>query len=128
MLVPFARGIIWLVALFYVYGASVHMMNIFSLTGYEWFNAPIKWQILDIVYLSLDLVVAIGFVAQWKISVVAFYLASISQIALYTLFHSWILDVAQDFAVSTEQVSSLNALVLFHIVTLILVTIALRII
>ena len=117
----------WTVALFYTYGAFVHVMNMLSLTGFEWSRAPVKWQILDIVYLILDLVVAIGFIVSWRVSYIAFYIASVSQIVLYTLFRSWVIDVPKEFAVSPEQESYLTVLVVFHIVTIILVTAALRI-
>ena len=122
-----AKGIIWTVALFYAYGALVHVMNILSLTGFEWSKAPVKWQALDIVYLFLDLVVAIGFFVKLRVSYIAFYIASISQIVLYTLLRSWVINVPKEFAISPEQESYLTVLVVFHIVTIILVTAALRI-
>ena len=57
--------IIWAVALFYTYGALVHIMNILGLSGFDWAGAPLKWQLLDIVYLFLDVVVAVGFFAGY---------------------------------------------------------------
>jgi len=61
--------------------------------------------VLDVVYLVLDLVVAVGVFVHWKVSYVAFYLAAISQILLYTLFRAWITDVPEPFTVSAEQAS-----------------------
>ena len=122
-----ARAIMWIVALFYAYGALVHVMNMLSLTGFDWLNAPRKWQVLDIIYLVFDLIVAIGFLARWKVSYAVFYLAASSQIVLYTAFRDWITNVPEEFALSPEQASYLNILVMFHCVTLILVTIALRV-
>ena len=119
-------GILWIVALFYAYGALVHIINMLSLTGFDWLNAPRKWQVLDVVYLLLDIVVAVGFFARWRISYIAFYLAATSQIVLYTLFRAWILDVPEAFAVEPEQVSYLTTLVIFHAVSIVLVTFALR--
>jgi hypothetical protein len=52
--------IIWVVALFYLYGAAVHVFNILGLSGFDWRAAPLKWQALDVVYLVIDLVVAAG--------------------------------------------------------------------
>ena len=121
-----AKGILWIVGLFYAYGALVHVLNILSLTGFDWWKAPWKWQVLDIVYLGLDLVVAVGCPLQWKVGYIAFYLAAISQIVLYTLFRAWIIDVPEEFSVSPEQLSYLTTLVIFHIVTFVLVTIVLR--
>lgn len=125
MIQRLAKAVLWIVALFYAYGALVHVMNMLSLTGFDWPSAPLKWRLLDIVYLLLDVVVAVGFFARWKIAYVAFYLAASSQIVLYTVFRAWIIDVPEAFAVSAEQVSYLTTLVVFHCVTLVLVTLAL---
>ena len=121
-----ANGIIWIVALFYAYGALVHILNILGLSGFDWTNAPLKCQILDITYLIVDIIVVVGFIVRWKVSYFIFYLAAISQIILYTLFKDWILAVPEAFAVSTEQESYLTTLVIFHVVTILLVSFALR--
>ncbi len=122
-----ASIIIWIVALFYAYGAVVHVMNMFSLSGFDWQSAPVKWQALDIVYLVLDVVVVVGFILSWKAGYAAFYVAAISQIILYTVFRNWITDVPPGFAVTDEQRSYLTGLVVFHCVTVVLVSAALRI-
>lgn len=122
-----ASIIIWIVALFYAYGALVHVMNMLSLTGFDWRSAPLKWQVLDVVYLIIDGVVVAGLLLSWKAGYVAFYLAALSQIALYTVLRSWIIDVPPEFTVSDEQRSYLTGLVVFHGVTLLLVTLALRV-
>ena len=122
-----ASIIIWIVALFYAYGSLVHVMNMLSLTGFDWRSAPVKWQVLDVVYLVIDVVVVAGLLLSWKAGYVAFYLAALSQIVLYTAFRSWIIDVPPDFAVSDQQRSYLTGLVVFHCVTLVLVTFALKI-
>lgn len=119
--------IVWLVALFYAYGATVHVFNMLSLSGFDWPSAPPKWQALDVVYLVLDVVVVAGFLLRWRLGYIAFYLAAISQIILYTVFRNWIIDVPTEFAVTDEQQSYLTVLVAFHCVTLILVTVALRV-
>jgi len=97
-----------------------------GLSGFDWSNAPLKWQVLDVVYLILDLVVAAGFFARWKVSYFVFYIAAVSQIILYTVFKDWIIDVPEAFTVSEEQESYLTTLVVFHIITILLVSIALR--
>ena len=119
-----SKIILWIVALFYLYGAAVHVMNMLSLTGFDWSAAPLKWQMLDVVYLVLDLMVVAGFVAGWKPGFVAFYVAAISQIILYTLLRPWVVDVPAEFAVSPEQEAYLTTLVIFHVVTLVLVSVA----
>ena len=120
------KVILWAVTLFYAYGATVHILNIASLTGFDWRNAPGKWQILDIVYLILDIAVVAGLVRRWTVSLVAFYLAAMSQVVLYTVLRTWVLEVPEAYAVSSEQQSYLSALVAFHSVTLVLVTWAVR--
>ena len=118
---------IWIVALFYTYGAVVHVLNMLSLSGFDWQSAPLKWQALDIVYLILDVVVVAGLLLSWKAGYAAFYLAAISQIILYTAFRGWITDVPPEFAVTDEQRSYLTGLVIFHCVTIGLITAALKI-
>lgn len=98
-----------------------------SMTGLEWRSAPVKWQALDVLYLIIDVVVVVGLPLSWKAGYVAFYLAALSQIVLYTAFRGWIVDVPPEFAVSDEQRSYLTGLVVFHRVTLMLVTAALRV-
>ena len=120
-----ASIVIWIVALFYLYGAAVHLFNILGLSGFDWRAAPLKWQVLDIVYLIVDLLVVAGLILSWKIGFIAFYVAAISQIILYTALRDWIIDVPPEFSVSEEQRGYLTSLVVFHCVTFILVTLAL---
>lgn len=119
-----ASIIIWVVALFYLYGAAVHVFNMLGLSGFDWRAAPLKWQALDAVYLVIDLVVAAGLILGWKVGFVAFYVAALSQIILYTVLREWIIDVPPEFAVSEEQRGYLTSLVVFHCVTMVLVTLA----
>ena len=120
-----ASIIIWVVAAFYLYGAAVHALNMLSFSGFDWRVAPAKWQVLDVLYLLLDFVVVTGLVLNWKVGFIAFYLASISQIVLYTVFRDWIVDVPAEFAVSDEQCGYLTDLVIFHGVAVVLVSMAL---
>ena len=120
-----ASIVIWVVAAFYLYGAIVHVLNMLSLSGFDWKSAPTKWQVLDVSYLVLDLVVVIGLVMSWKLGFIAFYAAAMSQIVLYTLLRDWIVDVPAEFAVSEEQRGYLSGLVIFHCATLVLVSLAL---
>ena len=121
-----AFWILAIVSVFYAYGALVHVLNILGLSGFDWSSAPLKWQVLDVVYLLLDLTVCIGLFRRLTISILAFYIAGISQVALYTIFRSWIMDVPEPFAITPDQDNYLTLLVAFHVVTLLLVTYALR--
>ena len=120
-----ASIVIWIVAAFYLYGAAVHVFNMLGLSGFDWRAAPARWQVLDVSYLILDLIVVVGLALGWRAGFIAFYLAAISQILLYTLLRDWIIDVPAEFAVSDEQRGYLNGLVGFHCVTLVLVSVAL---
>ena len=105
----------------YLYGAWVHVANMMGLTGFTWSAAPLKWQSLDVAYLILDLAVAAGIFLLPRIGLAAFAIAAVSQIILYSVFRTWVLDVPVEFLPSPEQTGYLNLLVGFHIVTLILV-------
>ena len=113
--------ILWLIAAFYAYGALVHVLNILDMTGFEWSRAPLKWQVLDIVYLVLDIIVVVGLPGRLWVGYGALIVAAGSQILLYTVFRDWIIDVPEQFARSPEEIAYLDWLVGFHIVTLVLV-------
>ena len=69
-----SKLIFWIIAAFYAYGALVHTVNMLGLSGFDWQNAPSKCQMFDVVYLVLDVIVAIGFVLAWRLGLVAFLL------------------------------------------------------
>ena len=109
--------VFWIIAAFYAYGAFVHILNMLSLTGFDWAEAPAKWQALDIAYLILDVTVVVGLLLGARIGIWAFYVAALSQIALYTVLRDWVLDVPDAFRRSTEEIAYLDGLVIFHLVT-----------
>ncbi|XOV83793.1 MAG: hypothetical protein ACFHXK_01505 [bacterium] len=121
-----SKGILVVVSAFYAYGALVHVLNMFSLSGFDWMQAPLKWQVLDIVYLILDLLVVAGLYRRQRFAVAAFYVAAFSQIILYTVLRTWIMDVPEAYAISSDQNAYLTLLVGFHMVTLVFVSAALR--
>ena len=116
---------LWCVAAFYLYGAAVHVGNMASLTGFVWPEAPLKWQALDVIYLALDLCVAVGLALKWRASIAAFYIAALSQIILYTIGRDWVLDVPNAYRPAPDDLNYLDGLVAFHIVTIVVVSIAL---
>jgi hypothetical protein len=61
--------------------------------------------------------VVVGLLRGARIGVWAFYVAALSQIALYTVFRDWVLDVPDAFRRSAEEIAYLDSLVLFHVVT-----------
>ncbi len=84
-------------------------------------TAPLKWQILDIIYLILDVIFLVGFIREWRPAYAAFFLAALSQIVLYTVLRDWILDVPEAFARSPADHVYFDWLVGFHVATVILV-------
>ncbi|MEM9567331.1 MAG: hypothetical protein AAF974_03405 [Cyanobacteria bacterium P01_E01_bin.34] len=117
--------ILAVVTALYAYGSLMHMFNMLGLAGFEWLAAPLKWQVLDVVYLAIDLMVCVGLFRRFRLSVYAFYVAALTQIGLYTVLRSWITDVPEAFALSPEQVTDLNFLVAFHVICILLVSITL---
>ena len=111
----------YVIAAFYGYGAEVHVANIAGLSGFDWPEAPVKWQVLDVACLALDLVVVLGLLIRVRVGIAAFLVAAASQVLLYTVLRDWILDVPAAFTPAAEQAAHLDTLVAFHIVTLALV-------
>lgn len=111
------RLIFWTVAAFYAYGATVHILNMLSLTGFDWNDAPLKWQVLDVAYLVLDVIVVMGLLRGISIGTWAFFSAALSQIMLYTVFRDWVLDVPEAFRRSADEIAYLDTLVIFHVIT-----------
>ncbi len=109
------------ISAFYAYGALVHVLNILGFTGFDWLRAPFKWQVLDIVYLVLDLLVAAFLVTRSTVAVLSFYTAALSQIVLYTIGRNWVLDVPPEFVPTTDQIGYLDTLVMFHVLSIIFV-------
>lgn len=109
----------------YAYGAVVHVANIAGLSGFDWTEAPLKWQVLDVLYLVLDVIVVCGLMFQPRTGLIAFAVAAISQIFLYTVFREWVLDVPTAYKPTVEQQAYLWTLVAFHIVSLTLVIVVL---
>lgn len=103
---------------FYAYGAAVHVANIAGWTGFDWLAAPSKWQLLDVIYLTLDIGVFVGLLTNRWWAMLLLILAACSQIMLYTIFRSWVLDVPAAFQVEPEGAANLDSLVLFHVACL----------
>jgi hypothetical protein len=120
----FSRPIILAIAVFYGYGGLVHLANMAGFSGYSWADAPTKWQVLDLLYLSMDFIVCVGLFRGWRMAVPTFFAANLSQIVLYTLGASWIMDVPAEFLPSGHEMS-LGSLVGFHLITLVLMCAAL---
>jgi len=120
------RALLLLIAAFYAWGGSVHIANIAGLSGFDWRAAPLRWQVLDILYLTIDGVAVWGLVTGRWIGAAAVVLGAASQVLLYGPFRSWILDVPADFAPGPEAQAWLDGLVAFHGASLAALALGLR--
>ena len=111
--------ILALLALFYACGAVIHLANIFGLTTFDWLAAPRKWQVLDVVYLMLDLAVAAWLLFRPPLGVALLIVAAAGQVLLYTVLRDWILDVPEEFAPTKAERGHLDALVRFHLLSMV---------
>ncbi|MEL6298350.1 MAG: hypothetical protein AAFQ45_07250 [Pseudomonadota bacterium] len=68
--------------------------------------------------------VVIGLVLGWRVGYVAFFVAAVSQLLLYTVARAWILDVPAAFAHSPEEAGYLDSLGVFDVATIGLVALA----
>ncbi len=116
---PLLRWYLLLIAAFYAYGAAVHVANMASLTGFDWLAAPRLWQVLDVVYLLLDVVVVVGVILKRPFGLIAFVVAAVSQIVLYTAFRDHVAMLGTSNALDPSQMDYLTTLVTFHVVTVV---------
>ena len=77
------------IAIILIYGATVHLGNMFGLTGTPWLSTPRLWQSMDILLLIFDVITAI---ALWRGLVWSIWLffsgILLLQIVPYTLWRS----------------------------------------
>lgn len=93
-----------LIAIVLLYGATVHVSNIFGLAGISWLATPLLWRSLDIILLIFDIVTAI---ALWRSKAWSIWLLFggilLLQILPYTLLRS-------HFILKPEDAEVLNGL------------------
>ena len=110
-----ARAILLIIALAYAAAGFVHGVSIAGLWGPPWGGAPLSWRVLDVLLLSLDLAVFPWLVLRLPLSVVAFFLAAVAQLILYTLLRDWLLTMPQPFTPAAAiQGKHLDAVALFY--------------
>ncbi len=93
-----------IIAITLLYGASVHIGNIFGLTGTAWLSTPVLWQSMDILLLTFDFVTAIALWQGrgWSVWLL-FSGILLLQVIPYTLLRSY-------FIVQPEDSQVLNSL------------------
>lgn len=93
-----------LMAIVFLYGATVHVGNMLGLTGTPWLSTPLLWRIMDVALLGFNIAAAIslwrGFV--WSVWLV-FGGILLLQFAPYTLLRS-------RFVLKPEDAQILNGL------------------
>lgn len=92
------------IAIILVYGAIVHLSNIFGFTGTPWLSTPLLWRVMDVLLLIFDIVTAIGLWQGliWSIWLV-FSGILLLQFLPYTLWRS-------QFILKPEDAQTLNGL------------------
>ncbi len=93
-----------IIAIALLYGASVHIGNIFGLTGTAWLSTPVLWQSMDILLLTFDFITAIALWQGrgWSVWLL-FSGILLLQVIPYTLLRSY-------FIVQLEDSQVLNSL------------------
>ena len=87
-----------------LYGAFVHIGNITGLSGISWQQTPILWQVMDIVLLGFDLLVAWGLWQKKAWSAIAFTLGIVVlQIIPYTAFRSYFIVTSEDSMILNQM-------------------------
>ncbi len=109
--------ILAVLALFYGYGAVLRALTMAGQTGFDWAAAPLRWQLLDMVYLPLGLAVAVALVLRPPLGVALLWIAALGQVLLYTLFRDWVLDVPPEYLPTKAEQARLDRLVAFHAVS-----------
>ena len=119
-----SRIILWMIAVCYGYFAFVHLLNIADVSGFDWYSLPLPWQIVELFYLCIDVLVVYGFVLSRPIGFIAFFIASISQFALFALVTPGNLASPESASASPRPPGYLEYLAIFHGTTIALVLLA----
>jgi len=120
------RLIFWLVALLFAYDAYGHIASIAGMHGYTWADAPVKWRLIDVFYLTLDIIAVVGLLLRWVVGVIAFFVSSVSQVLVFTVLRPWFIDVPENFAGLADGLGYLNLMVGLYVVAIVLILVALR--
>lgn len=123
---PLPRLILWVVALLFAYDAYGHVASIAGMHGYAWADAPVKWRLIDVFYLTLDIIAVVGLLLRWAVGVIAFFVSAVSQVLLFTILRPWIIDVPENFAGISDRIGYLNLMVGLYLAAIVLILIALR--
>ena len=80
-----------------IYGAVVHLGNIFGFGGVLWLATPFHWRLMDIILLIFDVIIAINLWYPSFQSVIAFLVGIFTlQIIPYTVFQQFFISKPED--------------------------------
>ena len=108
---PNMRIYLKILALFYLYGATVHCANLLGFGEIPFRESPLSWQVGDISYGILGSLTFVGLWLKTRWGIIGFFLSAVSQLILYLVFPKW-------FAFNAEQQQLLWSMIIFHVVTL----------
>jgi len=100
-----------ILSVIYAFAAALHIGSIlgFGRTPFE--EAPLSWQLSDIFYGIVDTVAAVGLFQQKSWGLVAFFIAAISEILLFSLVPHW-------FVVEPSQLPMLRGFIVYHVIAM----------
>ena len=94
---PITGGYLRLLAVFLLYGASVHVGNILGWSDRLWMDTPLLWRVMDILLLLFDVVVAVGLWLKKPWAAIAFPLGLLMlQFVPYTVWRSQFVQTPAD--------------------------------
>lgn len=108
---PLLKLYLRILALLYAFGACVHFGNLLGFGQVPFAEAPLSWQIGDIVYAVLDTAIVLGLWRRRLWGIICFFIAALSQLVLYISFPDL-------FAFTDEHYSALQGMVVFHLICL----------
>jgi len=100
-----------ILAVIYACAAVLHIGSILGFGRIPFAEAPLSWQLSDIAYGIVDTIAAVGLFLLKSWGVVAFFVAAISEILLFTLAPDW-------FVVEKWQLTLLRGFVVYHIIAI----------
>ena len=99
------------IALMYGFGGLVHIGNMLGFGELEWSESPLSWQVGDVVWGLLDIIVVVGILLKAPVGILALVVAALSQIIVYGIW-------PDAFALTDEHMQTLRGMVYFHVVVL----------
>jgi hypothetical protein len=100
-----------ILAIFYGYGAMIHLLNLLGFGSLPWEEMSLSWKLGDIFYGVIDPLTGIGLWLKKVWGIVFFLIAALSQLILYSGF-------SNQFAFTIQQQQTLWSLIIFHLISL----------